>query len=158
MNNLMRGLHLLCLFFFLIVSCANIKNDPLNTSQKLKNIEFTEIRKLNAVLNMPQVSIINTTKEIKEFYKKINNQKYSKSAPIPVIEEDKESFLILKPQLKKIKYGDIEVQKVESDGSTLFVSYKEVGNQEYNENKQSNPILIIKILNKPKKIKLIQTP
>ncbi|MCS3529467.1 hypothetical protein [Chryseobacterium sp. JUb7] len=120
----------------------------------MKKIEFVEIRRLNASSGLKESTVVKTTKEIKELYKKLNDSKYSRSTPIPVLENENEFFLVLKPRMKTLKNGDIEVEKIESDGSTLWVTYKEVENDEYKENKQLNPILIIKILNKPQKIKL----
>ncbi len=91
---------------------------------------------------------------MKEIYRKLDDSEYSKSAPIPVLENDTEFFLVVKPRIKKIKNNDIEIEKVESDGSVLWVAYREIQNDEYRKKRPSNPIVIIKILNKPKKIKL----
>lgn len=148
-----------CLSFFSVVlffSCVNLKSVSSFNQQKqnLKKIEFVEIRRLNASSGLKESTVVKTTKEIKELYKKLNDSKYSRSTPIPVLENENEFFLVLKPRMKTLKNGDIEVEKIESDGSTLWVTYKEVENDEYKENKQLNPILIIKILNKPQKIKL----
>lgn len=148
-----------CLSFFSVVlffSCVNLKSVLSFNQQKqnLKKVEFVEIRRLNASSGLKESTVVKTTKEIKELYKKLNDSKYSRSAPIPVLENESEFFLVLKPRMKTLKNGDIEVEKIESDGSTLWVTYKEVENDEYKENKQLNPILIIKILNKPQKIKL----
>ncbi|MGK6341722.1 hypothetical protein ACMGDK_05745 [Chryseobacterium sp. DT-3] len=117
-------------------------------------VEFTEIRRLNLKTDLKEYTVITSTKGIKELYKKLNDSKYSRSAPIPVLEEG-EYFLVLKPKLKKIKNGDIEIEKLETTGSTLKVFYKEVENQEYAEKKQSDPILILKIIGSPKNIKLL---
>ncbi|WP_131368662.1 hypothetical protein [Chryseobacterium luteum] len=116
-------------------------------------VEFTEIRRLNLKTDLKEYTVITSTKGIKELYMKLNDSKYSRSAPIPVLEEG-EYFLVLKPKLKKIKNGDIEIEKLETNGSTLNVFYKEIENQEYTEKKQSDPILILKIMDSPKKIKL----
>lgn len=122
-------------------------------SENQKKVEFIEIRRLNLNNDLKEHTVITSTKGIKELYMKLNDSKYSRSAPIPVLEEG-EYFLILKPKLKRIKNGDIEVEKLEKNGSTLNVFYKEIKNQEYTEKKQSHPILILKVIDSPKKIKL----
>ena len=116
-------------------------------------VEFTEIRRLNLKTDLKEYTVITSTKGIKDLYMKLNDSKYSRSAPIPVLEEG-EYFLVLKPKLKKIKNGDIEIEKLETNTSMLNVFYKEVENQEYADKKQSDPILIVKIMGSPKKIKL----
>ncbi|MDQ0065532.1 hypothetical protein [Chryseobacterium lathyri] len=126
----------------------------INYQNKNQNkVEFTEIRRLNLKTDLKEYTVITSTKGIKDAYMKLNDSKYSRSAPIPVLEEG-EYFLVLKPKLKKIKNGDIEIEKLEESTSTLNVFYKEVENQEYKEKKQSDPILIVKITGNPKKIKL----
>ncbi|MDP9960964.1 hypothetical protein [Chryseobacterium lathyri] len=126
----------------------------INYQNKNQNkVEFTEIRRLNLKTDLKEYTVITSTKGIKDVYMKLNDSKYSRSAPIPVLEEG-EYFLVLKPKLKKIKNGDIEIEKLEASTSTLNVFYKEVENQEYKEKKQSDPILIVKITGSPKKIKL----
>ncbi|MGC5745862.1 hypothetical protein [Chryseobacterium sp. NFX27] len=116
-------------------------------------VEFTEIRRLNLKTDLKEYTVITSTKGIKDLYMNLNDSKYSRSAPIPVLEEG-EYFLVLKPTLRKIKNGDIEIEKLETNTSTLTVFYKEVESQEYKEKKQSDPILIVKITGSPKKIKL----
>ncbi|MDH6253075.1 hypothetical protein M2347_002802 [Chryseobacterium sp. H1D6B] len=158
MSILLKYYLLFCVLFLLVFSCANSQNigqaRPVN--KPLNEVGFTEIRRLNKVADIKEAVIINSTKEIKELYTRLDNTAYSRSAPIPVLANDQGCFLILKPKLKNIKNGDIEVEKLESDGSTLIVNYKEVENWEYAEKKQSDPILILKILNKPNLIKLNQ--
>ncbi|WP_223607361.1 hypothetical protein [Chryseobacterium sp. OSA05B] len=122
-------------------------------NKKQENVEFTEIRRLNSSIDLSEYTVITSTKGIKDLYMKLNDSKYSRSAPIPVLEEG-EFFLVIKPKLKKIKNGDIEIEKIERNGSTLNVLYKEIENQEYAEKNQSSPILILKIFDSPKKIKL----
>ncbi|WP_080778580.1 hypothetical protein [Chryseobacterium phocaeense] len=126
-------------------------NPENKNSQK---VEFIEIRRLNSKINLEEYTVITSTKGIKELYMKFNDSGYSRSAPIPVLDEG-EYFLVLKPGLKKISNGDIDIEKLETEGAHLNVFYKEVENQEYAEKKQSNPVLIIKIKDSPKKIKLI---
>ncbi|KFF03619.1 hypothetical protein IX38_11675 [Chryseobacterium luteum] len=142
-------------FSFLMINCADYKNiTQMNYQNENKDkVEFTEIRRLNLKTDLKEYTVITSTKGIKELYMKLNDSKYSRSAPIPVLEEG-EYFLVLKPKLKKIKNGDIEIEKLETNGSTLNVFYKEIENQEYTEKKQSDPILILKIMDSPKKIKL----
>ncbi|MCP1299639.1 hypothetical protein NK356_10710 [Chryseobacterium sp. S0630] len=122
--------------------------------ENYQKVEFIEIRRLNSNDDLNPYTIMTSSKEIKELYKKFNDSRYAKSAPIPVLDEG-EYFLVLRPKLKKIPYGDVEIKKLEATGSTLNVFYKEVKSLEYEEKKQSNPVLILKILDNPKKIKLI---
>lgn len=153
MNVLMKFLFSLSFITILVFSCANSNNMSLISDQSRK-IEFTEIRRLNNPLPLKEASVIHSTQEIKKLYDRLRDSKYSRSAPIPVLEGDKESFLVIKPQLNIIKYGDIEIQHLELSGSTLKVSYREIQNPDYEAEKQSDPILIIKIPVTPQKIKL----
>lgn len=118
-----------------------------------KKVEFTEIRRLNFDHNMKEYTVITSTKEIKDLYMELNDSKYSRSAPIPVLQEG-EYFLVLKPKLKTLKNGDIDIVQMESNSSVLNIFYKEIENQEYSDKKLSSPILILKITDSPKKIKL----
>lgn len=118
-----------------------------------KKVEFTVIRRLNFDHNMKEYTVITSTKEIKDLYMELNDSKYSRSTPIPVLQEG-EYFLILKPELKTLKNGDIEVLNMESNSSVLNVFYKEIENSEYSGKQWSSPILILKIKDSPKKIKL----
>ncbi|WP_449387978.1 hypothetical protein [Chryseobacterium lineare] len=149
---------LLFLYCVLLINFGNLKNYWVFEQQyrDKKNVEFIEIRKENYNCKLKPYTILKNTKEIKDFYKKINASTYSKSAPIPVIEGDNNFFLFLKPKLRKIKNGDIEVENIMSDGVTIYINYKEINN-EYVKKKETNPILILKILHKqPKSIKLTQ--
>lgn len=159
MNILMKGFIYFFFLIYFVFSCSNSKNmngiDQDNKNQK--NVEFIEVRRLNHAIELNETSLINSTNEIKLLYQQLNDSRYSKSAPIPVLEGDEEAFLVLKPKLKRIKYGDIEVEILMLEGSTLWVTYKEVENPEYFEKKQSDPIVILKIFNSPKTVRLIQT-
>ncbi|WP_347218996.1 hypothetical protein [Chryseobacterium sp.] len=93
--------------------------------------------------------MISSSEGIHVLYKQLRDPRYSRSAPIPILEEG-EYFLVLKPKLNKIKYGDIEVDKLERTNTVLKVYYREVENLEYAEEKKENPILILKIFEKPK--------
>lgn len=126
----------------------------MNYDNKDQNkVEFTEIRRLNFDHNMKEYTVITSTKEIKDLYMELNDSKYSRSAPIPVLQEG-EYFLVLKPKLKTLKNGDIDIVQMESNSSVLNIFYKEIENQEYSDKKLSSPILILKITDSPKKIKL----
>lgn len=160
MSFLLKIFILFGLSIFLLGSCGNFKSAE-QTDQKnknVKNVEFTEIRRLNDNndnIDLKEYTIINSTKGIKDLYDRFKS-KFSRSAPIPVLEREEECFLVLKPRLKNIKYGDIKVEKLESDASTLIVTYREIENWEYAENKQSNPIVILKVFNRPNTIKFNQ--
>ncbi|KFF26200.1 hypothetical protein IW16_10005 [Chryseobacterium vrystaatense] len=142
-------------FSFLVCNCTDYKNvSQMNYDNKdQKKVEFTEIRRLNFDHNMKEYTVITSTKEIKDLYMELNDSKYSRSAPIPVLQEG-EYFLVLKPKLKTLKNGDIDIVKMESNSSVLNIFYKEIENQEYSDKKLSHPILILKITDSPKKIKL----
>lgn len=156
--SMLNSKNFLSLFFFsfLVLYGTEYKNvaSMRQEGENYQKVEFTEIRRLNSNNDLNQYTIITSSKEIKELYKKFNDSRYSKSAPIPVLDEG-EYFLVLRPKLKNIPYGDVEIKKLEANGSILTVFYKEVKNLEYAEKKQSNPVLILKILDNPKKIKLI---
>lgn len=140
--------------FLLVISCANYKKN-MPVSKNGEKIEFTEERRLNAEINLKEYTIINSTKGIKELYMRLNDSRFSRSAPIPVLEEGSNAyFLVLKPLLKNKKYGDIEIEKLEKNGSILFVNYKEIESLEYAEKKQTNPIVILRVFNAPSEIKL----
>lgn len=150
---------LLFLYCVFLIKFSNLKNYWIFGQQygDKKSVEFLEIRKENYNCKLKPYTILNNTKEIKDFYKKINVSTYSKSAPIPVIEGDNNFFVIIKPKLRNIKNGDIEVENIMSDGVTIYINYKEINNDEYLKKKETNPILILKILHKqPKSIKLTQ--
>ncbi|MBT2620209.1 MULTISPECIES: hypothetical protein [Chryseobacterium] len=152
--NILVKFSIISIFLFLLVfSCANYKRN-ITPGKNAEKVEFTEIRRLNAEINLKEYTLINSTKGIKELYRQLDNSKFSRSAPIPVLEESGAYFLVLKPQLKNKKYGDIEIEKLEMNNSILLVNYKEIENREYAEEKQSNPIVILKVFNKPTEIKL----
>ncbi|MCY1663871.1 DUF4158 domain-containing protein [Chryseobacterium sp. SL1] len=150
-----RNFILLVFYSYLVLNCAEYKNTSLMNpkNENYQKVEFTEIRRLNSVVSLAQYTVITSTKGIKELYMKFSDTRYSRSEPIPVLSEG-EYFVVLKPELKKIQNGDIEIEKLETNGVTLNILYKEVENPEYAEKKQSDPILIIKIKSNPKKIKL----
>lgn len=144
-------------FLFLTVfSCANSrKNMGLNlTNPTTSLVEFVEIRRANSEIDLKEFSVINSTAGIKALYSRLNSGEFSKSVPIPVLENNQAFFLVLKPKLKYIQYGDIHIEKLEFNGSALQVNYKEIENWEYAEKKLSNPILILKVLRRPSEIEL----
>ncbi|KMQ60015.1 hypothetical protein ACM46_17340 [Chryseobacterium angstadtii] len=140
---------------FLVLNCAEYKSVSQINLQKdhPEKVEYKEIRRLNLNNDLKEYTVITSTKEMKELYMKFNDSKYSRSAPIPVLQKG-EYFLILKPGLKKIKYGDIQIEKMETNGSVLNILYKEIENWEYAEKEQSHPILILKVIGEPKEVKL----
>lgn len=136
----------------MMFSCANSKNN-VNVKQSGENVEFVEMRRLNSGINLKELSVIHSTTGIKELYGRLN-EGFSRSAPIPVLENNNEFFLVLKPKLKNVQYGDIHIEKIEAKGPVLIVNYKEIENWEYAEKKLSNPVLIVKVLSKPGEIHL----
>ncbi len=146
--------------FVAVVSCSNSvaykselkPNSEVN--QQSDKIEFSEVKRFNRNVVIPETSVITTFKQTIELYRKLADKAFGRSEPIPTL-GDSEYFLVLKPKLKKITYGDIEVEKIENKNSSLTVSYKEVESTEYETEKLTNPILIIKIKGKvPDNIKL----
>ncbi|WP_312090299.1 hypothetical protein [Chryseobacterium sp.] len=146
--------------FVAVVSCSNSvaykselkPNSEVN--QQSDKIEFSEVKRFNRNVVIPETSVITTFKQTIELYRKLADKTFGRSEPIPTL-GDSEYFLVLKPKLKKITYGDIEVENIENKNSSLTVSYKEVESNEYGTEKLTNPILIIKIKGKvPDNIKL----
>ncbi|AZA54171.1 hypothetical protein EG348_14805 [Chryseobacterium sp. G0201] len=158
MNNLRKSFIFLSFILISVVLFSNCKNvsGVIQKKQGLENIEFTEVRRLNHTVNLKEYTIINSTKGIKDLYGKLNDSKFSRSSPIPILEGENECFLVLKPKLKKIKYGDIQIEKIEAKGSILIINYRETESDEYAEKKQSNPIVILKVFNRPKTIQFNQ--
>lgn len=136
---------------FLILNCIHHKNgiQKSHGKENQQNISFSEIRRLNLSIDLKPYTVINSSEEIHALYKKLRDPGYSRSTPIPMVEKG-EYFLVLKPKLSQIKYGDIEVEKLERKNDVLKVYYKEVENFEYAEQKIENPILILKIFESPK--------
>lgn len=137
-------------------SAVLIENSKNNKSQNdtNENIEFEEMRRVNANIGLKEITLFNNFQEILELYQQLENPKYSKSYPIPDLEND-ETLIVLKPELKNIKYGDFEITSIKKNGDSVFINYKEIENREYAQNKWTNPILIIKISDKFKTIQLI---
>lgn len=120
------------------LKAESIMNDPQG------NVEFSEVRRLNREVQLNDFLIIKDFSETVKLYGKLADKRFSRSAPIPTLEEN-EFFLLLKPIMKKQIFGDLEVTKMEMKGSVLNVYYKEISNEEYLLNKQKNPILILRV-------------
>lgn len=108
------------------------------------SVGFSEVRRLNRNIALKEISVITTFGETLDLYDKLDDKKFSRSAPIPTLSDD-EFFIVLKPQLKKIQYGDIEIVKIKEENSALNIYYKEITNEEYSLNKHTNPILILRL-------------
>lgn len=149
---------LLIIFFTLLLwSCnANQKTMSINNNNgsKYENIEFFEERRLNLDIDLGDVLIINSMDGITELYGRLENPKYSRSAPIPVLENSNESFVVIKPNLKDIDYGDFEIKSIENNRNKLVINYREVVNDEYKVQKLMHPIVIIKVKLKPQSVRL----
>ena len=118
-----------------------------------EGISFVEMRRLNKKIDLPEVSHLNDFTAILNLYKKLENSNYSKSYPIPGLDEG-ETLVVLKPRLTVERYGDVEITNIQKKGNMLSIEYKEIKNQEYESEKVSNPILIIKISEKFNTIKI----
>lgn len=120
------------------LKAESIMNEPQG------NVEFSEVRRLNRKVQLNDFLIIKDFSETVKLYGKLADKRFSRSAPIPTL-EDNEFFLLLKPIMKRQIFGDLEVTKMEMKGSVLNVYYKEISNEEYLLNKQKNPILILRV-------------
>lgn len=121
--------------------------------EKREGVEFEEMRRINFKIDIKEVSVLKDFDKILNFYQKLENPKYPKSYPIPSLQEG-ERLIVIKPALKKIKFGDIEIINIENKNETLFINYKEVENWEYKRDHVSDPIVIIKVSEKFNNIKL----
>lgn len=139
-------------FLSLNLSCSNSKN--MNAGQSKISVEFTEERRLNHTLSLKESTIINTSQELIELYSQLEDRTTPRSAPIPAFDENTESILIIKPTLKSLKYGDIEIVKIEKVKDQLMINYREIENWEFAKKKWRNPTVILKISEKPSEIQL----
>ncbi|MGK6341720.1 hypothetical protein ACMGDK_05735 [Chryseobacterium sp. DT-3] len=142
-------------------ACTNLsaaKNVVETESVMSKNnneIKFSEVRRVNKNIPLKEYTILQSFEETVKLYSLMQDKRFSRSEPIPTLSEN-EFLLVLKPTLKTLQYGDIEIEKIEEDKSVLNVYYKEINNEEYLLNKEKNPILILKIEGKvPSGVKLI---
>lgn len=132
-----------------VLKAESIMNEPQG------NVEFSEVRRLNREVQLNDFLIIKDFSETVKLYGKLADKRFSRSEPIPTLEEN-EFFLLLKPIMKKQIFGDLEVTKMEMKGSVLNVYYKEISNEEYLLSKQKNPILILRVNGvAPSTVKLI---
>lgn len=120
------------------LKAESIMNEPQG------DVKFSEVRRLNSEVQLNNFLIIKDFSETVKLYGKIADKRFSRSEPIPILEEN-EFFLLLKPIMKKQTFGDFEVTKMEMKGSVLNVYYKEIRNEEYFFNKQKNPIVILRV-------------
>ena len=94
MNMIRKFFCLLFISLVLLLYCVNLKSERRfnQQNQNLQDIEFIEIRRLNVSSNLKEVTVVTTTKDMKEIYRKLDDSEYSKSVPIPVLENDIEFF------------------------------------------------------------------
>lgn len=144
-------------------SCRSVSvtNNELKTESIMNkpqvNVEFSEVRRLNRDVQLSDFLIIKDFSETVKLYGKLEDKRFSRSVPIPTLEEN-EFFLLLKPIMKKQVFGDLEITKMEIKGSVLNIYYKEISNEEYLLNKQKNPILILRVNGvAPSSVKLINS-
>ncbi|WP_139419190.1 hypothetical protein [Chryseobacterium mulctrae] len=160
----MKNVGLVIFSFLWLVAVLNCGNSVQPTSDMKTNtvmiakesfIDFSEVRRLNKDIDLKEFMILATFDQTLDLYGKLEDGKFSRSEPIPTL-FDNEFFIVLKPLLKKLKYGDINVVRIEEKNSVLNVYYKEIKNDEYLSNKQKNPILILRLKgNIPSNVKLI---
>ena len=135
-----------------VISCNGISNTNAQKTSTLEKVEYIEERRLNKNVDSKDVFVLDNMDDITAFYTKLQNPGITRQAPIPALEEG-ESLLVIKPKTNATTpYTDIEVTSLTTKGTQLVVNYKEIENLEYTENKQSHPILILKIKNKPKSV------
>lgn len=160
----MKSIRLVIFSFLWLVAGLNCGNSVLAKSDIKTNtavivdkdfINFSEVRRLNRDVDLREFIILTTFNQTLDLYRKLEDKKFPRSEPIPTL-FDNEFFIVVKPQLKKLKYGDIDVVRIEEKKSILNVYYKEIKNEEYSLNKQKNPILILRLKgNIPSSVKLI---
>lgn len=126
-----------------VLGKSDIKTNKLITIQD-NSVGFSEERRFNKDVDLKEFVILTTFNQTLDIYSKLNDKKFSRSEPIPTLFDD-EFFMLLKPRLKRFKYGDIDVVKIEKEKSVLNVYYNEIENEEYLLNKQKNPILILRL-------------
>lgn len=126
----------------------------MNATNPEEKIEFHEERRLNYEIDLKEVTIVNTIKDLTELYSQFKNPSVPRSAPIPVFDEKTESILIIKPKLETLTFGDIQIKSIEKSNSTLTINYRETENWEFTENKWSDPIIILRVSEKPSEIQL----
>lgn len=119
-----------------------------------QTVDFEEQLRTNSDIDLPEIYAVHTVGELTEIYSVLQDPAFPRSAPIPLFDGNTESMIVLKPKLESMPFGDIEIEEVSLSGSTLTVSYREVPNWEYEEQKWNHPLLIIKIDQKPKKLNL----
>ncbi len=142
------------------VSCSNFvgynnANNQLIVNHQQKAIEFSEIKRFNKDVSLPEITLVTTFEKVVEIYDQLSDKNFSRSEPVPTLEEN-EYLLVIKPKLNKIVYGDIEVAEIESKDQDLVVKYREIESEEYKSGKLKNPVLIIKLSGKtPENIKLL---
>lgn len=139
--------------FFLMINCApnQMKNHNGNPENQ---IEFTEERRLNHSIPLTETYIITSNEDLVKLYSMLADPNIPRSAPIPSVDFTKESIIVVKPKLKDFQYADIEIESIKSEDSQYVVQYKEVENFEFNENKWSNPIVILRVKEQPNKVVL----
>lgn len=138
------------ILFSLIYSCSNFKN--MNAAST--SIEFNEERRLNQKIDLEEITLVNNMEELTQLYAKLKDPQIPRSAPIPVFDESSEMMVVIKPKLEKSVYADIEIEGVTKSNSKITVSYKEVENWEFQQNKWIDPIVIIRISEKSSEIQL----
>src|SRR5690606_39197545 len=136
----------------MILSCSNSKK--LNNNNSTSSIEFTEERRLNFNSDLKEATIINSSQKLIALYGKMEKPNAPRSAPIPAFDEATESILVIKPKLKDYQYADVEILSIDKLNSKLIVNYKEVENWEFTEYNWSDPIVILRVSEKPSEIQL----
>lgn len=119
-----------------------------------ENVHFTELRRLNREVDIEDIKVITTFKQTSELYAKLDEKKFSRSAPIPTLDGD-EFLVVLKPAIQNRKFNDIEITKINVQEKELKIYYREIVNSEYAIN-QKSPIIILKVEEKvPSGVQLI---
>lgn len=145
---MIKYINLFTLILILSWSCVGSKENQYTS------IPYEQQLSTNVKIDLPEVKVIENLQELTEIYKDLQDPKYPRSAPIPYFDHNKESMIILKPQLKNLPNGDIEIVDIIHTDSEIIINYKEIENWEYAEKKLSNPIKIIKINRVAKKVTL----
>lgn len=145
---MIKNIFLFTSLLIMTFSCVGTKESQYHS------IPFEEQLRTNVDIDLPEVKIVENLQDLTDLYTKLQDPKYPRSAPIPYFDNENESMILLKPQLKNHPNGDIEIIDVLMTGSEVTINYKEIENWEYAEKNQSHPILIIKINKVAKKVNL----
>lgn len=132
------------LIALLIISLSGCAAQILNTPKT--SIEFEDINHYPYDLISGKSRIIQTQEEMDNIFSVIHQKSGGvRLAPIPTV-NDKESYLIFRPELKST--NDVEVSNIYVENNTLFVKVKNLNNPQRAKTDRSSPSILLKLLSK----------